>query len=89
MRKKEIQLKQVMKKLLSDDAQYCPPEEQKIPIQFVSGNMRFSSNDGTRENLAAEEEAGDGQSFSLELLSIRLNRELMKKNCLKNHLNMR
>ena len=75
LRKKEIQLKQVMKKLLSDDAQYCPPEEQKIPIQFVSGNMRFSSNDGTRENLAAEEEAGDGQSFSLELLSIRLNRE--------------
>ena len=55
LRKKEIQLKQVMKNLLSDDAQYCPPEEQKIPIQFVSGNMRFSSNDGTRESLVAEE----------------------------------
>ncbi|MBR1721353.1 MAG: hypothetical protein IJ727_02535 [Treponema sp.] len=35
--------------------QYCPPEEQKIPILFVSGNLRFSSNNGTKESLVAEE----------------------------------
>ena len=72
LRKKEIQLKHEMTKLLSDDDNFCPPKEQKIPIQFISGNMRFSSNDGTTESLVAEE-AGWGLSYSLELLSVPLN----------------
>ena len=61
-----------MAKILSDDAHYCPPEEQKIPILFVRGDMQFSSNDDTTESLVAEE-AGWGLSYSVPLLSVQLN----------------
>lgn len=62
LRKKEDQLKKEMKKVLSENAEYSPPGEDEIPIQFVNGKIWYSSSD----------EFDDENAYTTELNSFHL-----------------